>query len=264
MVFLRPWELFIWSICLHKFSWHPSFRFSISAIRCNAKLQRKKIEGGSAEDPLTRYQLEYNVHWSKYATVRNMNSIYLMSMRRTHIFESRQWKDYLYFHTVYILFTGNSLYALRYLVFPYRRFISHHEHQWPTRINVLGRTHGSWEGAVHGQRVVNAVSFTRVTILIQIMSFPIHLPRLTFVQSFDIRGEFQERNCMYNDCKNIVSNSDCMMSNDLIVLIMKEEAQDRTLWRTQFGRGYWPVARQTNTWLEWCGGTEEHEKSQSG
>jgi hypothetical protein len=30
---------------------------------------------------------------------------------------------------------------------------------------------------------------------------------------------------------------------------LKEEAQDRTLWRTQFGRGYWHVARQTNTWL---------------
>jgi hypothetical protein len=27
---------------------------------------------------------------------------------------------------------------------------------------------------------------------------------------------------------------------------LKEEAQDRTLWRTQFGRGYEPVARQTN------------------
>jgi hypothetical protein len=26
---------------------------------------------------------------------------------------------------------------------------------------------------------------------------------------------------------------------------LKEEAQDRTLWRTQFGRGYGPVARQT-------------------
>jgi hypothetical protein len=29
--------------------------------------------------------------------------------------------------------------------------------------------------------------------------------------------------------------------------MMKEEAQDRTLWRTQFGRGYGPVARQTTT-----------------
>jgi hypothetical protein len=29
---------------------------------------------------------------------------------------------------------------------------------------------------------------------------------------------------------------------------LKEEAQDRTLLRTQFGRGYRPVARQTNTW----------------
>jgi hypothetical protein len=29
---------------------------------------------------------------------------------------------------------------------------------------------------------------------------------------------------------------------------LKEEAQDRTLWRTQFGRGYGPVARQTTTW----------------
>jgi hypothetical protein len=28
---------------------------------------------------------------------------------------------------------------------------------------------------------------------------------------------------------------------------LKEEAQDRTLWRTQFGRGYGPVARQTDT-----------------
>jgi hypothetical protein len=26
-----------------------------------------------------------------------------------------------------------------------------------------------------------------------------------------------------------------------------EEAQDRTLWKTQFGRGYGPVARQTTT-----------------
>jgi hypothetical protein len=28
---------------------------------------------------------------------------------------------------------------------------------------------------------------------------------------------------------------------------LKEEAQDRTLWRTRFGRGYGPVARQTTT-----------------
>jgi hypothetical protein len=28
---------------------------------------------------------------------------------------------------------------------------------------------------------------------------------------------------------------------------LKEEAQDRTLWRSQFGRGYGLVARQTNT-----------------
>jgi hypothetical protein len=28
---------------------------------------------------------------------------------------------------------------------------------------------------------------------------------------------------------------------------LKEEAQDHTLWRTQFGRGYGPVARQTTT-----------------
>jgi hypothetical protein len=28
---------------------------------------------------------------------------------------------------------------------------------------------------------------------------------------------------------------------------LKEEAQDRTLWRTQFGRGYGPVARQATT-----------------
>jgi hypothetical protein len=28
---------------------------------------------------------------------------------------------------------------------------------------------------------------------------------------------------------------------------LKEEAQERILWRTPFGRGYGPVARQTNT-----------------
>jgi hypothetical protein len=31
---------------------------------------------------------------------------------------------------------------------------------------------------------------------------------------------------------------------------LKEEAQDRTFSRTQFGRGYGPLARQTTTWLE--------------
>jgi hypothetical protein len=31
---------------------------------------------------------------------------------------------------------------------------------------------------------------------------------------------------------------------------LKEEAQDRTLWRTQFGRGYEPVSRQNTTRLE--------------
>jgi hypothetical protein len=31
---------------------------------------------------------------------------------------------------------------------------------------------------------------------------------------------------------------------------LKKEAQDRTLWRTQFGRGYGPVARQTATRLD--------------
>jgi hypothetical protein len=31
---------------------------------------------------------------------------------------------------------------------------------------------------------------------------------------------------------------------------LKEEAQDRSLWKTQFGRGYGPVARQTATCLE--------------
>jgi hypothetical protein len=33
---------------------------------------------------------------------------------------------------------------------------------------------------------------------------------------------------------------------------LKEEGQDRTLWRTQFGRGYGPVATQitTSTWAE--------------
>jgi hypothetical protein len=29
---------------------------------------------------------------------------------------------------------------------------------------------------------------------------------------------------------------------------LMEEAQDRTLWRTQFGRGYGPVARQTTSY----------------
>jgi hypothetical protein len=31
---------------------------------------------------------------------------------------------------------------------------------------------------------------------------------------------------------------------------LKEEAQGCTLWGTQFGRGYGPVARQTTMWLE--------------
>jgi hypothetical protein len=35
---------------------------------------------------------------------------------------------------------------------------------------------------------------------------------------------------------------------------LKEEAPDRTLWRTRFGRGYGPVVRQTAKRIsEWCG-----------
>jgi hypothetical protein len=29
---------------------------------------------------------------------------------------------------------------------------------------------------------------------------------------------------------------------------LKEEALDRTLWRTRFGRGYGPIVRQTTEW----------------
>jgi hypothetical protein len=46
---------------------------------------------------------------------------------------------------------------------------------------------------------------------------------------------------------------------------LKEEALDRTLWRTRFGRGYGPVVRQTKEWMlsvaltrdEWLDGSEE-------
>jgi hypothetical protein len=31
---------------------------------------------------------------------------------------------------------------------------------------------------------------------------------------------------------------------------LKEEVQDRSLWRTRFGKGYEPVARHATTWLE--------------
>jgi hypothetical protein len=38
---------------------------------------------------------------------------------------------------------------------------------------------------------------------------------------------------------------------------LKEEALDRTVWRTRFGRGYGPVVRQTTEWMnsargQWC------------
>jgi hypothetical protein len=31
---------------------------------------------------------------------------------------------------------------------------------------------------------------------------------------------------------------------------LKEEALDRTLWRTRFGRGYGPVVRRTTEWMD--------------
>jgi hypothetical protein len=31
---------------------------------------------------------------------------------------------------------------------------------------------------------------------------------------------------------------------------LKEEALDRTLWRTCFGKGYGPVVRQTTEWMK--------------
>jgi hypothetical protein len=33
---------------------------------------------------------------------------------------------------------------------------------------------------------------------------------------------------------------------------LKEEALDRTQWRTRFGRGYGPLARQTTEWMNDC------------
>jgi hypothetical protein len=30
---------------------------------------------------------------------------------------------------------------------------------------------------------------------------------------------------------------------------LKEEAVDRTMWRAHFGRGFWPVIRQTTKWM---------------
>jgi hypothetical protein len=33
---------------------------------------------------------------------------------------------------------------------------------------------------------------------------------------------------------------------------LKEEALDRTQWRTRFGRGYGPVVRQTAEWIDGC------------
>jgi hypothetical protein len=33
---------------------------------------------------------------------------------------------------------------------------------------------------------------------------------------------------------------------------LKEEALDRTLWRTRLGRGYGPVVRQTTEWMNEC------------
>jgi hypothetical protein len=34
---------------------------------------------------------------------------------------------------------------------------------------------------------------------------------------------------------------------------LKEEALDRTLWRSRLGRGYGPVVRQTTEWMSYCG-----------
>jgi hypothetical protein len=33
---------------------------------------------------------------------------------------------------------------------------------------------------------------------------------------------------------------------------LKEESLDRTMWRARFGRGFGPVVRQTNKWMNMC------------
>jgi hypothetical protein len=38
---------------------------------------------------------------------------------------------------------------------------------------------------------------------------------------------------------------------------LKEEALDRTMWRTGFGRGFGPVVRQTAKWIKWLGMNKE-------
>jgi hypothetical protein len=40
---------------------------------------------------------------------------------------------------------------------------------------------------------------------------------------------------------------------------LKEEAQDRTMWRARFGRGFGPVVRQTTKWMNVVLYIEVHE-----
>jgi hypothetical protein len=43
---------------------------------------------------------------------------------------------------------------------------------------------------------------------------------------------------------------------------LKEEALDRTVWRARFGRGFGPVVRQTNKWMNvWAWNLVSHLKN---
>jgi hypothetical protein len=118
-------------------------------------------------------------------------------------------------------------------------------------------THKSWK-----EDSTSSVTFVFYPALIQIVVFRVHEVHSSHnkTKKADWIAHILHRNCLLShiiEGKIIVIRRRGRRCKQLLDDLMearrwwrlKKEAQDRTLWRTQFERGYRPVARQTITWI---------------
>jgi hypothetical protein len=104
----------------------------------------------------------------------------------------------------------------------------------------------SWTDRVNNEAVLQRVKAERnilYTIKRRKANLMGHILRRNCLLKHIIDGKIRETRRRGRRCKQLLNE----LKEARRYWKMKEEAQDRTLWRTQFGRGYGPVARQNIT-----------------
>jgi hypothetical protein len=104
----------------------------------------------------------------------------------------------------------------------------------------------SWTDRVNNEAVLHRVKEERNilhTVRRRKANWIGHILRRNCLLSHIIEGKIRGTRRRGKRCKQLLDD----LKEASRYCKLKEEAQDRTIWRTQFGRGYGPVARQTTT-----------------